>query len=143
MARDAFALDLDLSTGGLDLEQIAAQTRNVRTGSALRHLPLEGTVRVRAEYVSYGRYLWRPVQADITFNRGPIHLLVKEANVCGIDTPGRVDYDGEEWAVDFVLASKAQEVMPAFVCMLGTKDLSGVLPSTERRRRREGRKGSC
>jgi hypothetical protein len=125
-ASDAFALDADLTTGGLDLERIIEQARGGNAGDALRNLPIEGTLRVRPEYVSYGGYLWRPVQADVTFSRGPVRLLVSQAEICGIDTPGRVEYDGSQWTVDFLLVSKARPVQPAFACLLDTKEVTGV-----------------
>jgi hypothetical protein len=126
-AKDAFAIDADLTLGGLDLEQIIEQARGANTDEALRDLPIAGTLRVRPEYVSYGGYLWKPVQADVTFSRGPVRLLVSQAEICGIDTPGRVEYDGGRWTVDFLLVSKAIPVQPVFACLLDTKEFTGVL----------------
>ncbi len=124
--RDAFAIDIDLTTGGLDLKQIIEQASGADTGHALRNLPIEGTLRVRPEYVSYGAYLWRPVHADVTFSRGPVRLLVNQAEICGIGTPGRIEYDGGQWTVDFLLVSKDRQVQPAFACLLDTKEFTGV-----------------
>ena len=85
--KDGVVVDGDLSTGGLDLERIAAQTRSGKADEALKNLLLKGSVRVRPQYVSYGKYLWRPVQADVTFHRGQVQVLVKEATMCAIDSP--------------------------------------------------------
>jgi hypothetical protein len=123
--RDAFALDVDLTTGGLDLERIAEQARGGSAGDALRGLPIEGTLRVRPEHVRYGGYLWTPVRADVTFSRGPVSILVRQAQICGIDTPGRIEYDGKQWTVDFVLASQVEQVQPALGCLLDTKEFTG------------------
>ncbi len=98
VTRNAFVPDIELTTGGLDLTRIT-RTHGGKAGEALGRLPLEGCVRVRPEYVTYGKYLWKPVEADITFRRGawPMAILVKKANVCGIDTPGRIEYDNGVW----------------------------------------------
>ena len=125
-ARDAFTLDIDLSTGGLDLEKIAERARGRDTGDMLRDLPIEGTVRVRPEYVSYGTYLWKPVQADVTFMRGPMRVIVNQAEICGISTPGRIDYDGGQWTLDFLLASQVRPVQSTFACLIDVKELTGV-----------------
>ncbi len=123
---DVFLLDGDLSTGGLDLERIAAQARGGDVGETLRRLPLRGTVRVTPEYVSYGARLWRPVRVDVSVDRGRVHALVKQAEICGIDTPGRIEYDGARWDFDFVLASEIQEVTSSLVCLFNDKDFTGV-----------------
>ena len=123
---DAFVLDMDVSTDGIDLDQVIAWSRDGKTGGTSGDVPLRGVVRLAPGDVTYGSHVWKRVRADITLRPGRVGILVRQADLCGVDTPGWVDIGRGEWAMRFVPFSQIQPVLPAAACLIDREDISGV-----------------
>ena len=88
---DGFVFDMDISMNGFDLDHVMTSVLGKKRDGASRALPLKGIVRVESEYVKYGRFTWRPVRANITFDAETTRIEITQANLCGIDTPGLLE----------------------------------------------------
>ena len=51
-------------------------------------LAIGGDVRVSLDSFSYGDFVWKPVLADVRFEKDAVTAAVRRAEVCGISTTG-------------------------------------------------------
>ncbi|MCJ7785488.1 MAG: AsmA-like C-terminal region-containing protein, partial [Desulfobacterales bacterium] len=75
---------------------------------------------------------WMPFDAEIMLNPDGVEVVVKEANLCGISTPGSVKIASQSLSLDFRPSSKNQGFESTFRCLLdqemrvnGNFDLKG------------------
>ncbi|MGD2126535.1 MAG: AsmA-like C-terminal domain-containing protein, partial [Desulfobacteraceae bacterium] len=131
-------LDMDLRTGPLELDRLAsafetvAKDRDARSTQGLFGVPLEGTVRLKSESLSYEQFTWAPFHAYIAIAPGEVHVNITEANWCGISTPGVVVATPQEIFLDFQPVAANQPLSPVLNClplqhaqMTGNFDLKG------------------
>ncbi len=107
---DAVVLDMDVATGDLSWAQVekvlgrledaktkaaaavtAVETKAVETSpktAAPASLAIGGDVRVSLGSFSYGDFVWKPVLADVRFEKDAVTAAVRMAEVCGISTTG-------------------------------------------------------
>ena len=124
---DALIVDADVSAGKLEwarFEPVLSSPsesgdRHGRTGA--RTLPIRGKVRISAESFTYGSYTWQPVGAVVDLAGGMPSVSVTQANVCGIDTLGRVAMTPDGVRVSFKPTAKNQRVEKILLCLLGQK----------------------
>ena len=132
-------LDLEVSTGGIDLERFVtmfspdkeprAQTPGGKgagkeMGKEVKRawdVPVTGKVRLQAESLSYGKYTWRPLRAVIAFDREGASVAVSEATLCGISTPGSVKVTPPKVTLDFRPASQETDIDEVLYCLPGMK----------------------
>jgi len=124
-SEEEFLFDMNLSADGIEWEAVEQtlgggnQESDLQGGEHLRIPLLEGILRVRLEFFKYGRFIWRPLRAEISFDRDTVKVAVTEANLCGISTPGVVKATPRDLSLDFTLASRNQEPGPTLTCLLG------------------------
>ena len=88
---DGFAFDMNLVTDGLDLDQLITQVRDKNVDGVSRTLPLKGILRIEPGYVKYGRFTWRPVRANLTFDPRTTTITITKADMCAVDTTGLLE----------------------------------------------------
>jgi hypothetical protein len=117
---------MDLTTESLDwnniekiIEPESAEDENENKNR--RELPIRGTLRLTANIFKYDKFAWEPLHANIFFGPYSIDVMVTEANLCNISTPGVLEITPEEIALDFRPMSKDQELDPALDCLLDKK----------------------
>ncbi len=120
---------MDLSADGLDwgkVKRILAkgnEKRNRERGENGGTYPLQGILRVKSDYFTYGSFTWSPFHADISFSHDEVSVSVTEANVCGIATPGILKVSPEGFLLDVKPVSKNQELDPTLACLWDKKGL--------------------
>jgi hypothetical protein len=66
--------------------------------------PIEGTVRLKTDNFTFGKFSWSPFQATASITPQGIRGEVERGNVCGIGTVGRVDVADKEIGLDVQLS---------------------------------------
>lgn len=137
MTADAFLLDLDASAKDLKWdfsEEAAAEPAAVSTnnsGIGLWEYPVTGMINLAAESFSLGEYTWKPVYAQISKGQGSIKVEVIEANLCGIDTPGLLQVDGNTLDLDFQCTAKDLDIFPTRACLTNNQvEMTGLFELT-------------
>jgi hypothetical protein len=112
-------LDLDLTTGNINLEELEEVFGKEKKGADERPaLSIEGKIRLNSESVKFREYKWAPFLADISFGDGGVEANVKKANLCGMDTPGIVKVSDNYVSLNVEPSFKGHEIESAFRCLL-------------------------
>jgi hypothetical protein len=115
--------DMEISADHLDLEKIEeglgedSKEENGEKPVDIWDLPLQGTVRLKTEDLTYEGYTWSPVHADIYLKSDSLDIAVTEADLCGISTPGNLVITAQSLRLDFEPVSKNQEVDLTLDCL--------------------------
>ena len=120
---DGFSLDMDLSVNGFDLGRVMAKPFGRQGEEAFWSLPLEGTLRVESEYVSYGRFTWRPVRANINLGTHTIGIAITKADFCAIDIPGLVKVSPNGLDLRLTPKAKDQDLRKTLICLSDFTDI--------------------
>lgn len=91
------------------------------TGAA--RVPWRGTVRVTAQSLTFHGYTWKPLQATVKLSPPRYTVMVDNAALCGIATPGKIDIGPRELELRFRPAAKEQPLDPALTCLFNDKGL--------------------
>ncbi len=122
---DGFVFDMNLVTDGLDLDQLIMQVRDKNVDGVSRTLPLKGILRIEPEYVKYGRFTWRPVRANLTFDPRTTTITITKADMCAIDTTGLLEISPKGLQFHSKARARDQDLRQTLVCLLDNKDISG------------------
>ncbi len=117
-------LDLDLAANRLSwsqIEQIVDLEDNLEPDSAM---VLLGELRVVSENFVYDSYTWQPMHADIAFNKADTSIVIKKADLCGIQFPGMVKVASNEFEFYFNPVARNQHLQPSVTCLSDKKDLA-------------------
>lgn len=132
---DAFYLDLDLVADGLEWEDWKT-FRDLRREKEKRQrkvtgdqdpfkfdIAFEGIIRTRLEYFRYRGYRWKPVKGQISFFDKETTIRIDEANLCGIQTPGRIRFTPEAIRRAFQVSASNQSLRHTLECLWEREDL--------------------
>jgi hypothetical protein len=122
---EGFHLDMDVSVDGLEWAKIEkilkTEDQKIEPVKAARTQipPLRGRIGFKSTYFEYDRFTWRPLDLEITFLPEGVKVTVREANVCGISTPGTVQATSEDLALDFQPLAINQDFSSIVACLSG------------------------
>ena len=118
-------LDLDISADSLDLDPLIQalnnkgdQAHGERTPK-LQALPVQGTIRLKADRFKFDRFTWQPLHADISLKNDTVDVTLKKAALCGISTPGTLKVSPSNIEFDIEAVAKDQKLSPARECLVG------------------------
>jgi len=117
-------LDMNLTADRVNwgqIEQIVELEDKQESDSSV---VLLGELHAESENFTFEGYTWRPVHADISFNAAETSIVVKRANLCGIQFPGIMKASSNEF--EFYLNPTAinQALEPTISCLSGKKNLA-------------------
>jgi hypothetical protein len=142
-----FALDLDVSSGGIDWETLEKMLRGKERRALkekpgfLKDLPLRGSLKLRSDYFRYRQFKWEPLYADLTFDGKTLLIAAKKAALCGISTTGTVGVTEQGLKIDIALSAKGLAFEPTVLCLTDKRaDFTGTF-QMEGRLRGEGKIG--
>jgi hypothetical protein len=137
MTADAFLLDLDASAKELkwnfpsETHAEPATVGKNNSGITLWKYPVTGIINVAAESFSLGEYTWKPVYAQISRDQDRIKVEVLEANLCGIDTPGILHFDGAIMDLAFECTAKGRDIVATRECLSNNQvEMTGLFELT-------------
>jgi hypothetical protein len=139
-SKERLKLDLDLSAGNIDLDDLEKVLGKRKKGPEKRpDLSVEANIRLKSESVKFRQYKWAPFVADISFGDGGAEVKIKNASLCGMDTPGVVKVSDNYVSLNVEPSFKGHEIESAFRCLLnqdvratGTFELHGRISAQGR-----------
>jgi hypothetical protein len=121
---DDLWLDLKLAADRLNWKQVDQITGlDKQMGPAEVH-KLRGSLRVELDHFTYDGYTWRPMHADISFNESDTRIVIKKADLCGIQSPGIVKLSADEFELYFNPVAETQYLEPVIACLTAKKNLA-------------------
>jgi hypothetical protein len=118
-SKEKLKLDLDLSAGNIDLDDLEKVLGRRNKGTEKRpDLSVEANIRLKSESVKFRHYKWAPFIADISFGDGGAEVKIKKASLCGMDTPGVVKVSDNYVSLNVEPSFKGHEIESAFRCLL-------------------------
>jgi hypothetical protein len=121
---DELILDMNLAADRLSwsqIEQIVELEEKLGPDSTM---VLLGELRVVSENFTYGSYTWQPIHADISFNEADTSIVIKKADLCGIQFPGILKVSSNEFEFYFNPVARNQNLGPTITCLSDKKDLA-------------------
>ena len=96
--------------------------------------PVRGVLKLKTEALAYKGLTWTPFQADIIFNDRAADVVLTNANLCAISTPGTLKISPREINVHVKPSVRGQKLKSFISCLLdksakvdGDFDLDGEL----------------
>ncbi len=121
---DELWLDLKLAADRLSWEQVEQITGLDKQPGSGEPIELRGNLMVELDNFTYDAYTWRPMHADISFNKADTRIVIKKADLCGIQFPGNVTVSADEFEFHFNPVAETQDLEPAIACLSAKKDLA-------------------
>jgi hypothetical protein len=138
-SKEDLVLDIDIEADRINwrqIEQIVELKGNQKSGSAV---VLQGDLQVKSDNFTFESYTWRPLHADISFNKAETSILIKKANLCGIKFPGILKVSSDELELYLNPDATNQNLEPTITCLTekqnladGTFNLNGELMAKAR-----------
>jgi hypothetical protein len=121
---DGFVLDMDLSSDGVEVDEIQRALGAGRKSENQKARPsrkpiIRGMVQFKSSSVTYGRYTFSPVKAIATLGPDGVSAAITEAKVCGIAIPGTLTVSHGDIQMGFKPAVSKQDLDPAMTCLSG------------------------
>jgi len=122
-AETEYAFDMGLSSDVLVLDKLKmlfdTDPRD-KESNRLWNAPVHGNVKLNLGAFTYDdNFTWTPFQADISFHPEKVRVTVTDAELCGISTPGTLEWTTEGVSFDFRPVAKKQELDPTVNCLRG------------------------
>jgi hypothetical protein len=117
---EGLLFDMDLASEAIEwaaIERTLDRAEAAGQQEMSSRLPVEGTVRCRAESFTYGQFTWQPLHASVMFTQDVIRAAVTDADLCGIATLGALNITPQDTSLDFRLVSNDQDLAPTFPCL--------------------------
>ena len=121
---DELQLDLKLDADRLSwgqVDQIVNLDKHLAPGESF---DLLGSLTVESDNFMYDGYIWQPMHADISFNKTDTRIVIKKADLCGIQFPGMLKISADEFELYFKPVAATQNLEPAIACLSGKKNLA-------------------
>jgi hypothetical protein len=130
----ALALEMQLTADRLNWKQIDQIASTEKATAAENQLKLRGELIVELENFTYETFSWRPVHADITFDKYDTRIVVRRADLCGFQFPGIFKISGDTLELNFNPVAKTLDLDSSLTClfdkqnlMAGSFNLNGAL----------------
>lgn len=133
----AIVVDMDFSADRIEWERIEETAKKLgkkedRKTDKEWELPVEGSIRVKANSLSYGSYIVTPLNAEMALRRNALDIAINRSSLCGISFLGTVGVTPAALSMDLQLSAKDAEVEKALGCfdlaeneiLTGTFDLN-------------------
>jgi hypothetical protein len=96
-------------------------------------------MNVKLENFTYSGFTWRPVHADISFGKSETRIVIRKADLCGIQFPGIFKVSGDAFELYFNTIATDQDLDTTISClfdkqhlMAGRFDLEGEIMAKSR-----------
>jgi AsmA-like C-terminal region len=115
-------LNLDLFTETIDVKSDLNTVKEIlgreKKSEKNQGLQVQGTLRIKTKSLLYDRIAWMPFDAEVMFDPQGVEVVIREANLCGIATPGTVKIANQNFSLDLRPFSKSQELQSTFRCLM-------------------------
>jgi hypothetical protein len=121
-AETEYAFDMNISSDVLILDKLKMllNTDGDKETGRLWNAPVHGNVKLNLGVFTYDEnFTWTPFQADISFYPEKVTVSVNNAELCGIETPGTLEWTTEEVSLDFRTMAEKKDLDPSVNCLRG------------------------
>ena len=87
---------------------------------------IQGKVHIDTERLKYGFYTWTPYRATLKLEKNNLIMRINEANLCGIETLGTVNFSQRGLWIEIIPRSQRQDIQHVSGCITG-KSTSEIL----------------
>lgn len=133
-------LDMELTSKAIDLDKLIQAMNKYRKKDPNPEAektwtsPVRGVLKLKTQALAYKGFTWTPFQADIIFNDRAADVVLTNANLCAISTPGTLKISPREINVHVKPYVRGQKLKSFISCLLdksakvdGDFDLDGEL----------------
>jgi hypothetical protein len=138
-SENELSLEAQLMADQLHWEQIDQIASVEKATASEEKMALRGGLKVELENFTYNGFTWHPVHADISFGKTETRIVIRKADLCGIQFPGILKVSGDAFELYFNPGAKDQDLDTSLVClfdkqhlMAGNFDLDGELMAKAR-----------
>jgi len=85
---------------------------------------LLGSLKVETDNFTYDEYTWRPMHAEISLNETDTRIVIKKADLCGIQFPGIVNVSADDVELYFNPLAENQNLELSVACLSEKKNLA-------------------
>jgi hypothetical protein len=129
ISETSYMVDMNAYADNLDLDSLLNSKKQDPSVSAeegsveqpvqkeLWDSPLKGTIHLRSQRLTYGKFTWNPANAEISLSRGMVDVKINQANLCGISTPGTLMLSPDGLRIVLTPSAKDQDIRPALACL--------------------------
>ena len=117
-------LDLQLAADRLNWSQIEQVIELEKTREPGAEMQLLGSLRVESANFTYNGYTFQPVHADISLNASDTGIVIKKADLCGIQFPGTVKLSANDVELHFSPLAANQNLEPSIACLSAKRNLA-------------------
>ena len=103
------------------VDQIANLDKQMGPGDAHKLL---GSLRAELDQFTYDGYTFQPMHADISFEKAHTRIVIKKADLCGIQFPGILKVSADEFEFYFNPVAENQNLEPSIACLSAKKNLA-------------------
>jgi hypothetical protein len=127
--KDGFLLLFDASSDRIEWENIKSALDRFKKGGNTKHhgkrwdLPVKGNFGIKSENFHYDRFNWSPFNAELKFDDNIINIIISDASLCGIDTPGIIKITPSDKNLDFKLSASNQKLRKTVECLLEKENI--------------------
>jgi AsmA-like C-terminal region len=127
--KDGFLLLFDASSDRIEWEDIKSALDRFKKGGNTKHhgkrwdLPVKGNFGIKSENFHYDRFNWSPFNAELKFDNNIINIIISDASLCGIDTPGAINISSSNKNLDFKLSSSNQKLRKTINCLFKKENI--------------------
>lgn len=123
-----FRIDLDVNAGSVSLARIidAFSPPPPEEEQEAGPLPVQGTVRVTANDLALGSFVFAPTKADVFLDRNSVRVNVLEARLCSIAISGHIQPLGRDLLLDLQPVALEQQMEPLIDCLTTNKRITGT-----------------
>jgi hypothetical protein len=117
-------LDMQMAADRLNwsqIDQIIALEKTAQPGS---NMALLGSLKVEVDSFTYDTYSWQQLHADISFSEADTRIIIKKADLCGIQFPGIVKVSANDVELYFNPLAENQNLAFSVGCLSAKKSLA-------------------
>ena len=122
-SEDILSLDIRMSADQLNWDQIDQITRLEKSSAPDNKMMVQGGMNVELENFTYSGFTWRPVHADISFGKSETRIVIRKADLCGIQFPGIFKASGDSFELYFNAIATDQDLSTSISCLFDRQHL--------------------
>jgi hypothetical protein len=117
-------LDMQLNADRLNWGQIDQIIELGKKRESASKMKLLGSLKVESDDFTYDSYTWRPLQAEVSLTETDTRIIIKKADLCGIQFPGMVKVSANDVELHFNPLAENQNLELAVACLSEKKNLA-------------------
>ncbi len=120
---DELSLDMQLTADLFNWGQIDQITSVEKATTSKEKMELRGGLTVELDNFIYDGFSWRPVHADISFGKTNTRIVVRKADLCGIQFPGIFKVSDNAFELYFNPVATEQDLNQSLTCLFDKQHL--------------------